>query len=165
MKKIDKKRRIYFIVSLMSAILFVGGIPLIPVFAGKNWAIMAIGIVFVAFGFYGSPFLWLTYASFFKLKRVVEAIELEHLYSNKEIAVHLQLQEQDVKNVIIKAINKRYLEGYYYDGYELSLNKRVSNKRVEVEKCKSCGARMDVLDDKIYCPYCGTIASAVVKEK
>ena len=99
------------------------------------------------------------------MKRVVEAIELEHLYTNKEIAVHLQIQEQDVKNVIIRAINKKYLVGYYYDGFELSINNRISSKRVDINTCKHCGARLDISKDKIYCPYCGTIESAVIDDK
>ena len=158
MKKINKDVKVLFCWAIIASILFVVGIPLIPIFAGKNWFVMALGIVFVVFGFYGTPLLWVAYGSKRSLKRVVEAITEEHLYSNKDIALHIQTTEQNVKDQIIKAIRKKYITGFVYDGIELHLNeKQKQMNMVEVNKCKNCSAALTVTQEKIYCKYCGTI--------
>lgn len=165
MEKIIKKKRIWFFISLLASILFVVGIPLIPVFVGKNWAIAIMGIVFVVFGFYSMPFFWLKYSSFFGLKRVLEAITYEHIYSVKDIAIQLQKTEQDVKNIIIKLINKRYLVGYLFDGFDLKLNNNVkAQKKLDVNVCSNCGARITVEEHKTHCEYCGAIYSVSNKK-
>ena len=67
MSKVKKDMNVSLIVALVSSVLFVVGIPMIILFAGKMWVFMALGIIFVIFGFYGGPLLWIRYASFFKL--------------------------------------------------------------------------------------------------
>lgn len=100
MSKVKKDMNVSLIVALLSSVLFVVGIPMIVLFAGEIWVLMALGIIFVVFGFYGGPLLWMRYASFFKLKRVVEAVMEENLTTNKEIAQQLQISEKETKSLI-----------------------------------------------------------------
>ena len=73
------------IFGIVSAILFVVGIPLIVMGASNQvWAVLVFGIVFVVFGFYGSPMIWINYANLRSMKRVVDAVNEEHLLSNED---------------------------------------------------------------------------------
>ena len=156
MKQLNKDIKRLFTFCLLSSFLFVIGIPLIPVFAGKSWIIMTLGIVFVVFGFYGMPILWVNFASLKGLKRVVEAVEEENLYTNTEIAMHLQINERQVYENIKKAINKKYLVGYKYDGKTLNVNENKEKKVVLHKKvCKNCGGKLEKVGDSWHCPYCG----------
>ncbi|HIU06058.1 MAG TPA: hypothetical protein IAC46_00450 [Candidatus Onthoplasma faecigallinarum] len=155
MKKITKDINKIFVISLIVSVLFVVGIPLIAVFAGKNWILMTLGIIFVVVGFYGSPLLWVNYAGKRKTRRIVEAIEEENLYSNAEIASQLSIKEKEVKQEIYKAINKKYLTGYIYDGEKISSNnKQKQTQALHIKKCNNCGGKLEIRDDKWYCPYC-----------
>lgn len=155
MKKITKDINKIFVISLIVSVLFVVGIPLIAVFAGKNWILMTLGIIFVVVGFYGSPLLWVNYSGKRKTRRIVEAIEEENLYSNAEIASQLSMKEKEVKQEIYKAINKKYLTGYIYDGEKISANnKQKQTPTLHIKKCNNCGGKLEIRDDKWYCPYC-----------
>ena len=163
MKKIKKEMYISFAISLTMSVMFVAGIPLIPIFAGNNWPLAIVGIVCTVVGFYGMPLMWIKYGSYFGIKRVVIAITEEHILTTSEISMYLQMREQDVKNHIVKAINKRYITGYFFDGQVLTLNERVKpSRKVEVNKCKSCGAIVEVTSEEVKCSYCGTIYSKTI---
>lgn len=158
MKKLKKEMNRALIVSLIITIMFVVGIPLIPCFAGKNTLLMVVGIVFAAVGFYGTPIAWVHYSSFFGVKRVVEAVLEENLYTNKEIAMQLSISEKNAKQLIVNAINKKYLTGFLYDGEKLTLNQnKKQEKQVEAKqmRCDSCGGRLDKTENGYICPYCG----------
>ncbi len=156
MSKVKKDMNVSLIVALLSSVLFVVGIPMIVVFAGEIWVLMALGIIFVVFGFYGGPLLWMRYASFFKLKRVVEAVMEENLTTNKEIAQQLQISEKETKSLITKAINKKYITGYLYDGETLTLNNKEKPKRkIEKHRCLNCGGKLEEQEEFWHCPYCG----------
>ena len=101
MKNVKKDEMKMLIISIVASVLFVVGIPLIAMFAGKNWVVMTLGIVFVVFGFYGSPLLWISYAGKRKTKRVVEAVVEENLLTNSEIAQQLSRREKDVQTVTL----------------------------------------------------------------
>lgn len=166
MKKLKKEMRIYFFVSLAASILFVVGIPLIPIYAGKNWFVAALGIAFTVFGFYGMPLLWVKYGLFFGMKRVVEAVTEEHLLSVSEIAMQLQIPNQEAKNRVLKALNKKYITGFVFDGERLMLNENKKPAyKVEVRTCENCAARLEISEDKVYCPYCGTIYTKLIHKK
>mgnify|MGYP005769946423 FL=1 len=155
MKKISKDINIIFAISLIVSVLFVVGIPLIAVFAGDNWILMTLGIIFVVVGFYGSPLLWISYAGKRRTRRVIEAIEEENLYINSEIASQLSMKEKEVKQEIYKAINKKYLTGYIYDGEKITANnKQKQTPALHIKKCNNCGGKLEIRDDKWYCPYC-----------
>ncbi len=144
-----------FTIALVISILFVVGIPMIALFAGKNWVLMSIGIVFVVVGFYGSPLIWVSFAGKRRTRRVIEAIENENLYSNAEIASQLSMREKEVQSEIYKSINKKYLVGYLYDGKELTINeKQRQEKKLHIKKCKNCGGKLEEHDGKWVCPYC-----------
>ena len=166
MKKLKKEIRIYFLVSLMASILFVVGIPLIPIFAGTNWPIAIMGIVFTVFGFYGMPLLWVKYGSLIGMKRLVVSILEDHLLTVQELSMQLQLNEREIINRVAKAVNKRYITGFVFDGQRLTLNE---NKRpaykVEVRTCQNCAARLEISDTAVYCPYCGTIYTKIIQNK
>ena len=155
MKKITKDINKIFVISLIVSVLFVVGIALIAVFAGKNWILMTLGIIFVVVGFFGSPLLWVNYSGKRKTRRIVEAIEEENLYSNAEIASQLSIKEKEVKQEIYKAINKKYLTGYIYDGEKISANnKEKQTQALHIKKCNNCGGKLEIRDDKWYSPYC-----------
>lgn len=157
MSKINKDVNKYFWISLIASVLFVVGIPMIVLFAGKIWPLMALGIVFVVFGFYGMPLLWIKYGELRRMRRVVDAINNEHLLSNKEISMQLQISERDAKAIVTKAINKQYITGFLYDGNLLTPNNKQAPKRIEQpSKCGNCGGKMQDLGDMWHCPYCGT---------
>ncbi len=147
------------IFGIVSAILFVVGIPLIVMGASNQvWAVLVFGIVFVVFGFYGSPMIWINYANLRSMKRVVDAVNEEHLLSNEEIATQLQMNERVVKSHITKAINKKYLTGYLYDGTTLSLNEKTAPKKKAViaNKCANCGGSLTETETGWICDYCGS---------
>ncbi len=157
MKKINSEVRKSLIISLVISILFVVGIPMIPIFAGKNWVLMAIGIVFVVVGFYGMPLLWISYANKKRTRRVIQAVEEENLYSNQDIAMQLQMKEKEVYSEITKAINKGYLKGYLYNGKELTINnakKQTKEEKLTIKKCNNCGGKLEKTDSGYHCPYC-----------
>ena len=109
MEKLIKKQRILFGWALASSIMFVGGIPLIPIFASSNTLLMVLGIVCTVFGFYATPLFWVFYGTQGIKKRVYRAITEEYLLTNREIALQLQVSERDVYQTINYLINKMIL--------------------------------------------------------
>ena len=159
MDKLLKKQRTLFIWSMLSTILFIVGIPLIPIFAGSNTLLMVLGIVFTVYGFYATPLFWVFYGTQGIKKRVYVAITEEHLLTNREIAMQLQVSERDVYQTINYLIKKMILTGYLYNGVELTLsNKRKPEKEIIINKCKQCGASIEHYGEaNAKCLYCGTI--------
>ena len=158
MKKLKKEIRIYFFVSLMASLMFVVGIPLIPIFVGKSWPIAIIGIVFTVFGFYGMPFLWLKYGSLYGIKKIVVAIIEDNLLTVRELSMQMQLNEAEIRNRIAKAIQKRYIIGFVFDGETLSLNQNKKPAyKIDVNTCEKCSAPLSVTETEVVCKYCGTI--------
>lgn len=166
MKKIKKEINIWFWASLLVSILFVVGIPIIPLFAGKNWFVAALGIFFTVFGFYGMPFFWIKYGSLFGMKNLVLAITEENILTTRGIAIRFQITEVEARRRILKAMNKRYIEGFLFDGEVLTLNENEKPAyKVDVRTCENCAARLEVTDDKVYCEYCGTIYTKMIHKK
>lgn len=59
------------------------------------------------------------------------------------------------------AIDKLYLEGYFFDGTKLTLNE---NKKLKAKpiytKCPNCGASLPTPqegDESVTCKYCGSV--------
>lgn len=64
MDAIEKALKRLLVLSIAFSVMFAAGIPLIPVGASKGlWALMIVGIVFTAAGFYGTPMLWTAYGA------------------------------------------------------------------------------------------------------
>lgn len=172
MDKLQKARKRALALAFIFTFILVIGIPAIPVgfvlSGGAEgalriiWrAVGIIGIVFTAVGFYGCPISWTSYGNYAPLVRVVYAIENESLYSVSEIATYLRKNEKEVGALISKAIDKTYLEGYYFDGKTLTLNKNQKLKKKSIAtKCPNCGAPLPPPQDEtaaVRCPYCDTV--------
>lgn len=159
MDKISKKTNLLLFFGIVSALLLVGGIPMIIVGAGKNVPIMIIGIIFTAFDFYACPILFASYGSAISTKNTVRCVMLEHIYSVKDIAVQTGKNEETVKSEILKALEKGYITGLLFDGERLVLNEnKKAERRLLTAKCQSCGASVNYYADEPNpaCPYCGT---------
>lgn len=160
-KKPDIKRdnKKLLIIACIISIMFVAGIPMI-IFGATNsiMAVMALGIAFVVIGFYGTPLIWIAYAGNRTLKRVVDAVLEENLTTNEEIASQLQMREREVKNHITKAINKKYITGYLYDGKKLSANEKIPVKKTKImqNRCVNCGGTLIERANGYECEYCGS---------
>ena len=155
---IDKTIRKILIWAILAAVCFVGGIPLIVFGASQSlWPLLVIGIIFVVFGFYGSPMLWIQYGTLKTQKRVVDAVMEEHLTSVTEISSQLQMREKEVREYIKKGINKKYITGYLYDGNTLTPNeKQAPKKKIVRSACPNCGGRLEPTETGYECPYCGS---------
>ena len=158
---INKDLKKMLIWAIVISVAFVVGIPILILGAVNSiWALLAFGIACVVIGFYGAPIIWVQYGSNRTLKRVVDAVMEEHITTNAEIAQQLQIRERDAKAFITKAINKKYITGYIYNGVELIPNEKEEKKKkiVVQNKCKNCGAPLK-LDEKgnYHCPYCNSI--------
>lgn len=153
-----KKKQIYqLILSLILSIGFVAGIPIIIVCAGKSTLGLVVGIIMVVAGFYGTPISWSIYGGNKTTQRVIDAILLDNLLTNSEIASHLCLNETEVKGHIEIAITNRYLVGYIYNGAELKPNNKKNNAKLEPQdlKCSNCGGKLAKTKDGYTCEYCG----------
>ncbi len=160
-KKPDIKRdnKKLLIIACIISIMFVAGIPMI-IFGATNsiMAVMALGIAFVVIGFYGTPLVWIAYGSNRTLKRVVDAVLEENLTTNEEIASQLQMREREVKTHLTKAINKKYITGFLYDGKTLSANEKIPVKKTKImqNRCVNCGGTLIERANGYECEYCGS---------
>lgn len=151
-----KKKQIYqLILSLILSIGFVAGIPIIIICASKSTLGLVVGIIMVVAGF-GTPISWSIYGGNKTTQRVIDAILIDNLLTNSEIANQLSLNENEVKGHTEKAINNRYIEGYIYNGTELKPNKKNSAKlEPQNLKCANCGGKLTKTKDGYICEYCG----------
>ncbi len=155
---IDKDIKNKLIVCIVATILFIVGIPII-IFSAINsfWIGLVLGIIFVVFGFYGAPLLWVGFGNLKSLKRVVDAVMEENLTTTKEIAGQLQMNEKTAKGYITQGINKRYISGYIFNGEVLTPNdKNPPKKKVIQNKCSNCGGVLEQTSYGFYCPYCSS---------
>lgn len=159
-KSIDKDIRKMFCLAIVLSVVFVVGIPLLIISAiNGTTVVLILGILMVVVGFYGTPLAWIGYGNIRALRRVVDAVMEEHLTTNQEIAKHLQISEKSAKENITKAINKKYITGYLYDGTALTVNQKKAPAKKEVTAtniCSRCGAQMEVDKNGMRCLYCGT---------
>ena len=155
--RLNKKINTLLALGIIFAVGFVVGIPVLVLSAINSfWIGLVLGIITTACGFYGTPLVFVAMASSKQLKRVLDAITEENLYSVQEIASHLQLSEKEIREKIFCAINKKYLLGYVFDGANLTPNNPKINKSLQsVIKCPNCGAPLHKVTDGKVCPYCG----------
>ena len=78
------------------------------------------GVFLVVFGFYGSPLLWISYASFKQQGRVVDAVTKENIYTVNDIAT---------QNSINKIKQHNFIDNLIYNKY---------NKKVDINKNSYC---------------------------
>lgn len=157
MEQMEKMIKKSFNVALTVTILFVIGIPLIPIGAvNKIWALMIIGIVFTAFGFYGIPLFWISYGNKVSTKRLIFAIEVEHIYTVSQLAEQLAKPEAEVRELLNTCFQKCYLVGYRRDGDTIVLNEGVPlAEKMHTTTCPNCGATFSHKGTEAVCPFCG----------
>ena len=172
MDKVKRARKKALIRAIIFTVLLVAGIPMIPigfVFAAKTTgavhgiliAVAIAGIAFTAVGFYGTPIAWTSFGNFAPIVRLLYAIEKECIYDVPTLATYLHRREKDIQGTIRTAIDKLYLEGYFFDGTKLTLNE---NKKLKAKpiytKCPNCGASLPTPqdgDESVTCKYCGSV--------
>ena len=112
MEKLIKKRRLFRIIAIVSAVLGTVGIVMTAVFAYKLlYFPMALAILLVANGFYGTPFYVLAYANA-KLRIKVVAAILGGADSISAVAEETGLKEQYAHRATLYCIDHGYLSGY-----------------------------------------------------
>lgn len=120
-------------------------------------AIMAIGIVFVVLGFYGSPMAWVRYAPQKRYARIIDAIKREGFRDATEIANHLSMQPNEVIDAVRVCIDKQYLCDYTIEDTKiLPLNNRPDDIGVYTVQCPYCGGITRTSNNlQVKCEYCG----------
>ncbi len=157
MDKITKKLKTLLFVCVLVSVLFAGGIPMIPLGAANEvYPVMVLGIIFTGGGFFATPLLWVYYGEERSLYRIVVAVEKEHLYSVREIASQLSLNENQVRNTLTNCFRKGYLEGYIREGDEITTGEGTKpGGRTRAAECPYCGAKFTYQGRNAECPYCG----------
>ncbi|MGN1259072.1 MAG: hypothetical protein ACI4T8_02425 [Christensenellales bacterium] len=153
--KVIKDTKKAFITALIISILFIIGIP-VTIFSAINrqFILMAFGIACIVVGFYGTPLIWIHYASLKQLYNVVFAITEEKIFSVSDLCSHFGKNTKDIIGYIETSIEKHYLVGYKFNGKELSYNDDMNKMHItKVGKCPACGAPLEDSNAKI-CPYC-----------
>lgn len=159
MERIDRQLRLLFILSLVSSVLFVAGIPMIIVGASHAKFVMILGIIFTAVDFYAMPILWVNYGNQRTNRRLVYAVTQENLLTVPLLAAQLSLPAEQVRDRLTHCIQKLYIVGYFFDGETLTLNTRTAPAdQILTAVCASCGAKLEYRPGETpTCPYCGTV--------
>lgn len=128
-------------------------------------AMMSIGIIFMVFGFYGSPIAWVRYAPQKKYARIIDAIKREGFRDANEIANHLSMQPIEVVGAIRTCIDKQYLTDYTIeDTTILPINNRPDDLGMYTIQCPYCGGITKTSNNlQVRCEYCGRMLD--VKKK
>lgn len=159
MEHIQKTTRLLLIFAILSACLFIAGIPMIVLGALKNTFLMILGILLTVVGFYAAPILFVAYAAKKETRRLIFAVCCEHLTTLSDIALQISKSEETTAALIRKAIEKCDLVGYSFDGTALQVIRRTDPmKKTILTECPSCGAQIRHREnDEVACPYCGTL--------
>lgn len=162
--KLQRNLTRQLLISIILTVMFPLGIAMTIVGATRKeeggalfTAIMAIGIVFVVLGFYGSPMAWIRYASQKKYSRVIDAIKREGFRDATEIANHLSMQPNEVIEAVRVCIEKQYLTDYTIEENKIiPLNNRPDDLGVYTVQCPYCGGITQTSNNlQVKCQYCG----------
>ncbi len=153
--KIKNKSVILLIFAIFGLFCLIVGIPTIIFGAKASGLLLALGIIMVVFGFYGSPMLFIAYGNSLTLNRIYNAIVSEKLETTADISLQLSMTEKQVNEHIQTLITKQYLQGYLFDGQKLTINKKYINLSTSSSKCPNCGGKMTKTSDGWHCDYCG----------
>ncbi len=157
--RLQKSKKAYFTMALVSSILFVVGIPMIVLGAvNKIWVVMAFGIAFTAIDFYAMPLLWVGYGNRCGYTRIVEAIVRQHISDVSVLAQQLGRPYKDTYHQVQVCMAKGYLEDYILDGNTIKANNYTPIVAQQItEKCVNCGATFAYNPkNPTTCPYCST---------
>lgn len=170
--KLQKNLTKQLVLSIALTVMFPLGIAMTVVGATRKeeggaifTAIMAIGIVFVVLGFYGSPIAWVRYAPQKKYARIIDAIKREGFRDTTEIANHLSMQPNEVIDAVRVCIDKQYLCDYTIEDTKiLPLNNRPDDIGTYTVQCPYCGGITQTSNNlQVKCDYCGRMID--VKKK
>lgn len=162
--KLQRNLTKQLLISIILTVMFPLGIAMTIVGATRKeeggalfTAIMAIGIVFVVLGFYGSPMAWIRYAPQKKYSRVIDAIKREGFRDATEIANHLSMQPNEVIEAVRVCIEKQYLTDYTIEENKIiPLNNRPDDLGVYTVQCPYCGGITQTSNNlQVKCQYCG----------
>lgn len=152
MKKLKKDITIAFIIALIFSIMLVAGVPGIIMTAMHKHNFIAIPIVCLVLGFYGTPLLWIWYANLMSYKSLLELIINEKIYDVNEIAQLINSTNTKAHSSVLALIKKGYLSGYKLINNTITINE--NKRQVLLYKCPNCGAQLEENNNKRYCPYC-----------
>lgn len=144
---------------ILLSCMFAGGIPMIIL--GAVYSVLPVmipGIAFTVAGFYGAPIVWVNYGNKLGLKRIVYAVEKEHLLTVQSIASQLSKSEKSVRGLLDECFRRGYLEGYIRQGDGIALNEaKAPEEKRHAAECKYCGAKFSYQGELAVCPYCGAV--------
>lgn len=161
MEAIERVLKKQLVLGIVLSCMLVAGIPMIIFGAsGKLWLLMAAGIVFTVAGFYGAPIAWSSYGTKVGYRRLVYAVEKEHLLTVQAIASQIAKPEKTVRGMLDECFRKGYLVGYVRNGDEISLNvAKAPEDTLLAAVCPYCGAKYTYkIGEQPVCPYCGGVS-------
>ena len=111
----DKMKRLlekWFFVALVTSVLMVAAVPFIPVSAvnGTTW-LLIVSIVIAAYGFYGCPLYWISYASKRQLYSLLCLIENEHILTVERLCMQTGKDEEYISEKIRYLLLGGFLPG------------------------------------------------------
>lgn len=159
MKKMKRVLKKWFFIALVTSILMVVGIPLIPISAvkGITW-LLIVSIVLTAYGFYGCPLYWISYASKRELYSILCLIENEQVLTVEGLCQQTGKDANYIADKIRYLLLGGFLPGYIFNGNALEKTVIVEKKPIVLSiPCPSCGAPITLTDGEGKCEYCGSI--------
>lgn len=159
MKKMKRVLKKWFFIALVTSVLMVIGIPLIPISAvkGITW-LLIVSIVLTAYGFYGCPLYWISYASKRELYSILCLIENEQVLTVEGLCQQTGKDANYIADKIRYLLLGGFLPGYIFNGNALEKTVIVEKKPIVLSiPCPSCGAPITLTDGEGKCEYCGSI--------
>jgi len=158
MKSYKKVVTLYLLFALIASVMLPAGILCIILANSNTWILIG-GIVMTAFGFYGTPVLWIKYGESKRTALVQRLVYSENIYTVEDIASHASLTKEDVTASINKLIAGWYLTGFIFRDGKLILNtnKKQTEETSEMRKCPACGGTMRYNGLNYVCEYCGHV--------
>lgn len=152
-------------IAILLTLGLIVGIPLIVVGAinmdeNKGFAaLLAVGIVLVVAGFYGSPVAWARLGTLNQELTLVQAVTNEHLHTVADLSQRLSMNGKQTSATLNSCIKKGYLTGFIREGDTLVLNEnRALAPTTLTVDCPRCGATFTLQKgDTARCPYCGSV--------
>ena len=155
-RDINKSIKFAMKFAIISSICFIIGIPLIPVFAGKIWTLMIVGILLTVFGFYGSVLMWVHFYRLVVCRDILFQIEENDLRDVKDIARTISVPKVFARISTKYLVAKRYVVGYRLNEYDILEKISKKDKKLSQNKCPNCGANLKLKNQDIHtCKYCG----------
>lgn len=160
-KKLSLHLNVVFFASLFISVLFVAGIPCIPIGAKKSTFLMVFGIVGTAVGFYGTPLMWVYYGSLKKSMTVLEQIFVNGVTNVIKLASVNNLPEVQMRSKLNYMIRRGYLTDVIIVQDQIVSTSegkiQVETTTAETVSCPYCNAKVKVFNGKGVCEYCRSI--------